>query len=93
MANQGTTRLTPKPDVVSRRLRDTAVLIDLATNGIFELNGTGSRVWELLHEGLSTEGIVGRLHEEFGVEPPRATAEVEALLASLRLAGLVVESG
>ncbi len=93
VADHRSTRLTPKADVVSRRLRDSAVLIDLATNGIFELNGTGSRVWELLHEGLTIEAMVGRLHEEFGVEPARATAEVEALLTSLRLAGLVIESG
>jgi hypothetical protein len=86
-------RLTPKADVVSRRLKDSAVLIDLSTNGIFELNETGCRVWELLHEGLSTEAMVDRLHQEFGVEPPRAAAEVEALLTSLRLAGLVGESG
>lgn len=87
------TRLTPKADVVSRKLKDSAILIDLATNGIFELNDTGFRVWELLHERLPVAAIVGRLHEEFGVEPARATAEVEALLTSLRLAGLVAETG
>lgn len=92
MAGGPSRRLAPKADVVSRRLKDSTVLIDLATNGIFELNGTGSRVWELLHEGLTIELMVGRLHEEFGVEPSRGTAEVEALLTSLRLAGLVIES-
>ena len=65
-------RLTPKADVVSRRLRDSAVLIDLSTNGIFELNGTGFRIWELLHEGLTTDALVSRLQLEFGVETARA---------------------
>jgi hypothetical protein len=87
------TRLTPKADIVCRRLGDSAVLIDLETNGIFELNRTGFRVWELLHDGLTIDAMVHRLQAEFGVERLRATAEVETLLARLREERLVVEGG
>lgn len=87
------TRLTPKPDVVCRPLGDSAVLIDLETNGIFELNGTGFRIWELLGAGVAVSEMVPRLHAEFGVEPARAAAELEALLTRLREEGLVVEGG
>ena len=93
MADHRLTRLRPKVDVVCRRLGESAVLIDLETNGIFELNGTGFRIWELLLEGLTVETMVGRLQSEFGVERERATADVESLLARLREERLVVERG
>ena len=35
------------PDVVSRRLGDTVVLVNLADNAIYELNRTGARTMEL----------------------------------------------
>lgn len=93
MADHRSTRLTPKADVVCRRLGESAVLIDLGTNGIFELNRTGFRIWELLVEGSTVEAMVERLHEEFGVERERATADVEVLLARFREERLVVEEG
>src|SRR5215510_5014894 len=51
----------PNPDVIAKRLDDAAVLVHLGTNRIFELNGTGMRVWELLGQGLGVDGIVRRL--------------------------------
>ena len=85
-------QVRPKADVVCRRLGESAVLIDLETNGIFELNGTGFRIWELLLEGMTIETMVDRLQAEFGVERDRATTEVGALLARLREERLIVES-
>jgi hypothetical protein len=91
VADYRATGLRPKADVVSRRLGESAVLIDLQTNVIFELNGTGFRIWELLLQELPVEAMAARLHEEFGVDPARAAAEIEALLARLRDERLVVE--
>lgn len=85
-------QVRPKADVVCRRLGESAVLIDLETNGIFELNRTGFRIWELLLEGMTIEAMVDRLQAEFAVERERATSEVGALLARLREERLIVES-
>jgi hypothetical protein len=46
-------RLRPAADVVCRHLNGGAVLIDLETHRIFELNETGARVWDCLRRGES----------------------------------------
>ena len=44
--------LHPNPEVIAKRLDQTTVLVDISTGRIFELNETGTRVWELLGQGL-----------------------------------------
>lgn len=83
--------LRPAPDVVSRRLDDEVVLVNLQTNKIYSLNPTGARFWELLAEGNDRAAIEGRLLNEFEVTPERLSAEVDALLAALSQAGLIGE--
>ena len=91
MTDHPSTRLRPKADVVCRQLGDAAVLIDLQTNGIFELNRTGYRVWELLLDGLSADEIAARVNSEFDVDAAQAASDVHALLTRLRDERLVVE--
>jgi Coenzyme PQQ synthesis protein D (PqqD) len=76
--------LRPHPDVIAKRLDQTAVLVHMGTNHIFELNETGAKVWELLAEGVSTEGIVHQLVEQFEVEEEQAADEVKRLITQLR---------
>ena len=73
----------PRPDVVSRRLDDQAVLVNLRTNRIFELNRTGARFWELLGDGSSESQIVEALRSEFDVPQEELEREVRALIESL----------
>jgi hypothetical protein len=82
--------LRPSPDVIAKRLDNEAVLVHIPTNRIFELNETGTRVWELLGQGLDPDSIVRHLVNEFDVEDARAIDEVNDLLARLRTAGLLV---
>ena len=82
--------MRPKPDVLCRRVGDTAVLVDLKTNQIFELNRTGSRIWELLAQGFDCQAIARCLTEEFTVEPHIAEKEIEELLAALKREQLIV---
>lgn len=79
----------PDDDVVSRRLEDKVVLVNLRTNRIYALNETGARFWELLGEGLQRTEIERTLRQEFDVEPQQVTAEVDRLLADLTREGLV----
>jgi len=80
---------TPNPDVVFKRLGDRMVLVHLATNQIFELNDTGARVWELLHEGITGDALVDRLSEEFEVESSTLRNEIKSLLSELVDEGLI----
>lgn len=82
--------MKPSAEVICRQLGDTAVLVHLGTNEIFELNRTGYRVWQLLSEGLDREGIQLRLAQEFSVDGDRMDREVGDLLSQLSARKLIV---
>jgi hypothetical protein len=81
--------LAPDPDVVSRRLADEVVLVNLRTNRIFALNRSAARFWELFHAGRPRAEIADALVSEFDVERERVDGEIDGLLASLTAEGLV----
>jgi Coenzyme PQQ synthesis protein D (PqqD) len=81
--------LRPNPEVIAKRLDQTTVLVDISTSRIFELNETGTRIWELLGQGLNVEQIVQHLISEFEVEDSQAAEEVTTLLSQLQNEGLV----
>ena len=82
--------LRPNPEVIMKRLDEAAILVNIATNRIFELNETGTRVWELLDQGLDVDRIAPHLVGEFDVEDARAASEVKNLLLRLQTEGLLV---
>lgn len=75
--------------MVSRRLDDGTVLVNMSTNRIFELNRTGARFWELLDDGSSEAEIVARLGEEFDVSEEQLRQEIRSLVDSLMNEGLI----
>jgi hypothetical protein len=79
----------PQPDVVSRRLDEQTVLVNLRTNKIFELNRTGARFWELLGDRSSESQIVEALLAEFNVPQQQLEREVRELIDSLLDEGLI----
>ena len=81
--------LRPNPEVIAKRLDQTTVLVDISTSRIFELNETGTRIWELLGQGLNVEQIVQHLVSEFEVEDSQAAEELKTLLSQLQDQGLV----
>ena len=87
-----TAALRPNSDVIAKRLDQTSVLVHIPTNRIFELNETGSRVWEMIGESLGTDQIVQRLADEFDVEETQAANEVNELLTRLGNEGLLSSS-
>ena len=88
--NQGTTAFdVPFDDVISRRLDDVVILINLKSNRIFELNSTGGRLWELISGGSSREEITDTMLREFDVSEPQLTTALEELAATLAAEGLI----
>jgi hypothetical protein len=75
--------LKPSADVICRQLGETAVLVHLGTNEIFELNRTGYRVWQLLTEGKDRAAIQLALAREFTVSGEQLEREVGDLLSQL----------
>lgn len=72
-----------KGHVLCRQVKDGAVLINLETNQIYDLNRTGFRIWQLLQEGSNRTAIQDRIIDEFDVDAASAVSEVETLLAHL----------
>ena len=77
------------PDVVSQRLQDEVVLVNLQTNRIFALNRTAARFWELLAADTDPEEIVRIMCGEFDVSEDHLRAEIDSLLSSLAKEQLV----
>ena len=83
--------LKRKRDIISRPFGDAAVLVDLTTNQVFELNRTGYRIWELLERELDRDAIADALQQEFNVARAQLEIEVDELLGELRRQNLIVE--
>jgi hypothetical protein len=81
--------LRHSPDVVSSRLGEAGVLVNLRTNRILELNVTGIRIWELIGDGQTVSGIERLLQQEFEVAADDLQREVLRLVADLVREGLV----
>jgi hypothetical protein len=87
-----TAGVLPHPDVVARRLDDSVVLVHLDTNRIFTLNGTGSRIWDLLVAGRSPEEIELVLQREFDVAQEQISMELASLVDELLSEGLILRT-
>ena len=81
--------IRPSAHVVARAVGESAVLVHLQTNRIYELNATGSRIWELVESGASEPEVLQRLSEEFAVSTEVAQRDFKALLADLEREGLL----
>lgn len=82
-------RLRVNPAITSQRFGDDAVLIDLRTNEVYEMNRTAARMWQLLGDGVDVDDIEGRLASEFEIEPEELRRQMESFLVILLDANLV----
>ena len=83
-------QLRPAADVVARRLGDSAVIVRLSTNQIYELNLTGARLWELIERGTGQQDAVATLADEFDAPRDDIARDVAAIVRDLTAQGLIV---
>ena len=67
------------------------VLLDPRTQRVFDLNPTGTVVWESIDEGI--EAAIERVIATFAVDEEDARRDVALLVGQLVAAGLVVPCG
>lgn len=82
----------PRPEVLTARLSDEAVLLDLASKDYYRLNETGAVIWSGLERGLSSKSIEAELGAAFDVDPAETAAHLEDFLNELSREGLIVEA-
>ena len=76
-------RVRPDPNVLAKRVDDEIVLVHLETNRIYELNRTGSLLWDALAAGSTRAELEERLVLEFDVDPEQLAREIDELLGHL----------
>lgn len=72
-----------------RRLDDEIVVLDLEGAVYYSVNASGLAVWPLLEGGATLDEMVTVISRTFGVDEPRAAADVGAFVADLRRHGLL----
>ena len=81
-------RYVARAGLIETDLEHELILLDPETQEMFSLNGTGRWVWQKL-PNRSPEEVAGELADCFGVPVEQAHADVQALVAELREAGLL----
>ena len=85
------TRLTIPAQVISRRVGDETVLLDLASGLYFGLDGVGQRIWQAVADGKKLSETVDIIVAEYNVDQNQATADVLQFASTLLERGLLSE--
>ena len=81
--------VTAAKDVLCRNVDGEAVLVDLASGACFELDTTGTRIWERIGAGAKLADVVDALLPEYVVERATVEREVRDFVSELATRGLV----
>jgi hypothetical protein len=76
-------------DVLSQEVAGETVLLDLASESYFGLDEVGTRVWQMLKDGMDRETILDTLLTDYDVERGQLEADLAELLDQLEAAGLI----
>ena len=72
------------PDVLFREIEGECVLLDLGSGTYFGLNEVGTRIWNLLRQGLPEDAIARAIADEYESDTGTIRADVRRLLSELR---------
>jgi hypothetical protein len=84
-----TTHIRRVDHVLTTAVADALLMLNVDRGLYHSINGTGTRIWELLAEPTTEAALVETLLGEFDVDRARCTEEVGSLLAMLRERGLL----
>jgi hypothetical protein len=73
----------PHPDVMAQHVNEEVVLVHLLSNQIYTLNGTATRLWELLEKGHDTETCIQTLLGEYDVPRKDLEEDVNTITETL----------
>jgi hypothetical protein len=76
-------------DQISADLTGEAAILGLKSGVYYGLDAVGTRIWDLLQEPKTVNGIRDAILEEYDVEPERCERDLLALFQELAAAGLI----
>ena len=89
MTLEAALRFSPRRGVEVRFIADGAVLVDMNSGDIFELNTIGAEIWTRLAAGATTGDICRELGSRYPVAPVTLDQDVVSLVKSLEHCGLL----
>jgi hypothetical protein len=84
-----TDQFAAHPSVLCRELSGETVLLNLESGVYYGLDAVGTRVWQLLLQGLSIADICDTLIDDYDVAPDVLRGDVVRLIGELRERGIV----
>jgi hypothetical protein len=87
------TTVVAAAELLSGEFEEEAVILDLRNGVYYGLEATGARIWQLLQEPISVEGLHQVLVQEYDVEPERCQRDLLDLLGDLLERGLIRIAG
>lgn len=91
MSEHSGKHLAPSSDAIASAVGDETVILQLKNGAYFGLDAVGTRIWELLKEGIGPADICVRMADEFDVAPEVLEADVQRLLGELEANELLAE--
>jgi hypothetical protein len=91
--HDGTTRYVRNSKIISGRLHDELVMMDLDQGKYFSLNPVATRIWDLLLKPMKIDEVCSLLMYEYEIEAERCQAEVSELLEEMVKLGFVFRQG
>jgi len=85
--------VTLSPEVLTTPIGESLMLLDLASGVYFELEGVGSRIWQLLAEQTAPAEVAHQISVEYGVDEASAADDLLDLLNELSASGLLSYDG
>ncbi len=77
------------PDLIATEMDGDTVMMSIERGEYFGLGGVGSRAWELLAQPTCVDAIAQTICNEFEVDLPTATADMQKFVQDLLDHGLV----
>jgi len=84
-----TQKILVNPNTAFQIVDGEPALLDIDASHYFGLNETGTRIWQFIGENGEFRPLLGKMCEEFDVEPLRMEADLEQLIGQLAERGLV----
>ena len=76
-------------DLPFQKLGEQTLVIVSGTREVHRLNETAGRIWELLERPCTSVDLLRVLTEEYDVDSPEATRELESVLEEMSRKGMI----
>lgn len=82
-------------DFIKEKIDDECILVPTGEgyqNGVFKLNETAERIFDLIGEGKKRDDVIRILCEEYDTDTAEATGVVDGFMTKLRQAKIIIDN-